>query len=284
MVKHLVAYFGNEPENLACALFSARPALHAQSDRLPRQEPDGFGLGFVQGGDVLLQKRPRVETSEVDLYGLVKDTRADALIGRIGLSRDGNTAAEDADPFRFRSWLFASIGDFDEAAFEAIRDRVLESTPAFLRRNIRGKSPSEHIFHLFLAFLHDGGILDQPTPSPAAVHSALRNSLAFVDRLLFGDGAAALRIAICATNGRCFVATGCDYPIRYLYIEGIADCPVCLERTDTNQNRRRVPHDGLRALIVEANPDVAVRPGWRDVPNRSALVAGADRAPHISSL
>jgi predicted glutamine amidotransferase len=283
-VRHLVAYFGNEPENLACALFPARPALHAQGEGLPREAPDGFGLGFVQGGDVLLQKRPRIETSQVDLYGLVKDTRADALIGRIGLGRDGNTAAEDADPFRYRSWLFASIGELDESAFEAIRERILESTPAFLRRNIRGKSPSEHIFHLFLAFLHDAGILDQPTPAPTAVHAALRNSLAFVDRLLIADGAAALQIAICATNGRCFVATGCDYPIRYLHIEGIADCPVCLERTDTNHTRRRVPHDGLRALIVEANREVAVRSGWSEVPNRSALIAGADRVPRISAL
>jgi len=283
-VRHLVAYFGNEPENLACALFPARPALQAQGGGLPRQAPDGFGLGFVQGGDVLLQKRPRVETSDVDLYGLVKDTRADALIGRIGLGRDGNTAAEDADPFRYRSWLFASIGDLDEAAFEGIRDRMLESTPAFLRRNIRGKSPSEHIFHLFLAFLHDAGILDQPTPAPTAVHAALRNSLAFVDRLLVGDGAPALQIAICATNGRCFVATGCDYPIRYLHIEGIADCPVCLERTDTNHTRRRVQHEGLRALIVEANREVPVRSGWREVPDRSALIAGPDRVPRISDL
>ncbi len=96
--------------------------------------------------------------------------------------------AEDADPFRFRSWLFGSISDVSAAAFEAVRERVLESTPAFLRRNVRGLSPSEHIFHLFLAFLHDAGLLDQPTPPPTAVHVALRNSLAFVDRLLVSSG------------------------------------------------------------------------------------------------
>jgi predicted glutamine amidotransferase len=283
-VRHLVAYFGNEPENLACGLFSARPALQAQGEPGPRSGPDGYGLGFVQGGDVLLQKRPRADTAEVDLYGLVKNTRADALIGRIGLSRDGNTAAEDADPFRFRSWLFASVGELDGPAFEAIRERVLESVPDFLRRNIRGKSPSEHLFHLFLAFLHDAGILDQPTPAPAVVRAALRNSLAFVDRLLIADGAAAMQIAICATNGRCFVAVGCDYPIRYLYVEGIADCPVCLERSDTHHTRRRMQHDALRAIVVEANREVTVRPGWREVPNRSALIAGPDRSPQVSEL
>jgi glutamine amidotransferase len=267
-MSHLVAYFGNEPENLACALFSARAALHARRDGAT-ESPDGFGLGFVQGGDVLLRKRPRAEAADVDLYG-----------------HDGNTLAEDADPFRFRSWLFGSVGDIAEPTFEAIRDRVLESTPAFLRRNIRGRSPSEHMFHLFLAFLHDAGILDQPTPSPTAVHAALRNSLAFMDRLLTAEGAPPLELAIAATNGRCFVATAYAFPMRYLQVDGISDCPVCQaanDRSDAGRSRR-VPHDALRAIIVEANRHVRSRPGWHEVPDRSALIAGPDRIPHLSEL
>jgi hypothetical protein len=280
-VRHLVAYFGNEPENLACALFSARAALYVRGEA---RKVEGYGLGFVQGGDVLLQKRPRAETVEVDLYNLVKDTRAEALIGRVGLAHDGSTPAEDADPFRFRSWLFGSIAELEDAAFETIREKMLESTPAFLRRNIRGRSPSEHLFHLFLAFLHDAGILDQPTPAPAVVHAALRNSLTFVDGLLAESGAAPLQIALAATNGRCFAATGCAYPIRYLGIEGIADCPVCQAKHDAGRNGRRVPHEGLRALVVEADRDVAKRAGWHEVPNRSALIAGPDRAPQVLAL
>jgi hypothetical protein len=280
-VRHLVAYFGNEPENLACALFSARAALYVRGEA---RTVEGYGLGFVQGGDVLLQKRPRAETVEVDLYNLVKDTRAEALIGRVGLANDGSTPAEDADPFRFRSWLFGSIAELPDAAFETIREKMLESTPAFLRRNIRGRSASEHLFHLFLAFLHDAGILDQPTPSPAAVHVALRNSLTFVDGLLAEIGAAPLQIALAATNGRCFAATGCAYPIRYLGIEGITDCPVCQAKHDAGRNGRRVPHEGLRALVVEADREVAKRAGWHEVPNRSALIAGPDRAPQVLAL
>jgi hypothetical protein len=280
-VRHLVAYFGNEPENLACALFSARAALYVRGEA---RTVEGYGLGFVQGGDVLLQKRPRAETVEVDLYNLVKDTRAEALIGRVGLAHDGSTPAEDADPFRFRSWLFGSIAELPDATFEAIRDKMLERTPAFLRRNIRGKASSEHLFHLFLSYLHEAGILDQPTPAPAAVHAALRNSLKLVDGLLSEVGAAPLEIALAATNGRCFVATGCAYPIRYLGIEGITDCPVCQAKHDAGRNGRRVPHEGLRALIVEADRDVAQRSGWHEVPSGSALIAGPDRAPQVLAL
>jgi glutamine amidotransferase len=295
-VSHLVAYFGNEPENLACALSSARGALYSKSTRGAN---DGFGLGFVQGGDVLLRKRPRAETSEVDLYGLARDTRAEALVGRVGLAQtegddaradakpDVSVRAEDADPFRFRSWLFGSISDVSPAAFEVVRERVLESIPAFLRRNVRGLSPSEHLFHLFLAFLHDAGLLDQPTPPPTAVHVALRNSLAFVDRLLVSSGSKSLKIALAATNGRCFVATGCAFPMRYLHVEGISDCPVCHaanDSSDPQRSGRRIPHEALRAVVVEANRDVATRPGWHDIPDRSALIVGADRQPTISSL
>jgi hypothetical protein len=285
-VSHLVAYFGNEPENQACALFSARAALYS------RRAEDaawghGFGLGFVQGGDVLLRKRPRLEAAEVDLYGLVKDARAEAFIGRVGLGHDGNTLAENADPFRFRSWLFGSVGEVREPVFETVRERMLESTPLFLRRNIRGKSASEHISHLFLAFLHDAGILDQPTPAPEAVHAALRNSLSFVDRLLVGAGDSSLKLALVATNGRCFVSTGCAYPTRYLYVEGISDCPVCHAADDQSGSTRpgrRIVHEALRAIVVEANLEVKSRAGWEEIPDRSALIAGPDRVPRVSSL
>ena len=297
-MSHLVAYFGNEPENLACALLSARGALYSKgADSTRSRSSDGFGLGFVQGGDVLLRKRPRAETSEVDLYGLARDTRAEALVGRVGLAptgpdgsaeskTDASVRAEDADPFRFRSWLFGSVSDVSSTAFEGVRERVLESTPSFLRRNIRGVSMSEHFFHLFLAFLHDAGLLDQPTPPPTAVHVALRNSLAFVDRLLVSIGSPSLKIALVATNGRCFVATGCAYPMRYLHVEGISDCPVCHAANDRSdaRNGRRIPHEALRAVVVEANRDVASRPGWQEIPDRSALIVGADRQPIISSL
>lgn len=288
-MSHLVAYVGNEPDNMACALFSARNALASRSP----DKPQGWGLGFVQGGDVLLQKRPRVETTEVDLYGLIKDLRADAVVARVGFAGDGNTVAEDADPFRFRSWLFGSIGDLDAVGFEAVRERLLESVPAFLRRNIRGRSPSEHVFHLFLAFLHDAGSLDAPSPSPAVVHGALRNSLAFLDRLLSGGAdlsnpadPAPSRLALVATNGRCFVAANGTYPMRYLHVEGISDCPVCHGRRDDVRDRdgRRMAHEHLRAVILEANRGVETRGGWRDVPERSALIVGADRVPVVSAL
>jgi Glutamine amidotransferases class-II len=280
-VSHLIAYVGNEPENMACALFSARGALYSRGERR-----DGWGLGFVQGGDVLLQKRPRADTGEVDLYNLVKDLRADAVVGRVGFGAEGNTTAEDADPFRFRSWLFGSVGEVSETGFESVRDKLLESVPDFLRRNIRGRSPGELVFHLFLAFLHDAGSLDAPSPSPSLVHGALRNSVAFLDRLLVGGGSptAPSRLALVATNGRCLVAANGAHPMRYLPIEGISDCPVCHSRLDREPDDRRLPHESLRAVIFEANRSIEERGGWQNVAEGSVVIVGPDRVPVVSPL
>lgn len=274
---------------MACALFSARNALFARSTG--QASPiEGWALGFVQGGDVLLQKRPRANAAEVDFFALAHDLKADALVGRIGLGRDGNRAAEDADPFRFRSWLFASMGSVP--GFEPIRERLLEKIPDFLRRNIRGRSPSEHIFHLFLGALHEAGILETTSPVPAQVRAALDRTLELVAQLLdgqlveAGQGGAhhgrGLELALVATNGRCLLATGCSHPMQFLRIDGISDCPVCQGRTNLNGNGRRISHEGLRAVIIEADASTQGRPGWRPLPDQGALMIGPDRIPQLA--
>ena len=281
-MRHLVAYFGNEPENLACALFSARAALYVRGEA---RTVEGYGLGFVQGGDVLLQKRPRAETVEVDLYNLVKDTRAEALIGRVGLAHDGSTPAEDADPFRFRSWLFGSIAELPDATFETIRDKMLEKTPAFLRRNIRGKASSEHLFHLFLAFLHDAGILDQPTPAPAAVHAALRNSLTLVDGSRW-PRSAPLRWR--SRSPRPTVAAssppGARTPSAISASRGSPIAPSVRPSTTPAATDAASRTRDCGRWSSRRTERSAKRAGWHEVPNRSALIAGPDRAPQVLAL
>jgi glutamine amidotransferase len=275
-VSRLVAYFGNDPDRVECALFPARLALYARTP----EHASGWGLGFVQGGDVLLQKRPRAEATEVDFYSLARDLRADALIGRVGLDEDGRSTAENADPFRFRWWLFGLVGE--TGGFRHVRERLLQSVPDFLRRNIRGRSPSEHIFHLFLAFLHDAGLLESLSPQPEAVRRALRESVTFVDRLLASSGSAATRLALVVTNGRCLVAESHAYPIQFLEIHGIADCPVCRGKSHELHDRR-ISHENLRAVVVEANQGASTRPGWTAVPDGGALIVGADRVARVAA-
>jgi glutamine amidotransferase len=285
---HLVAYFGNEPENTACALFSARNALFSKS----LERGDGWALGFIQGGDVLLQERPRAEAKEVDLYALARELKADAIIARVGLARAGTPAgsksSENAGPFRFRSWLFGSVGNVP--SFALIRERMLEAVPGFLRRNLRGPSAAEHLFHIFLAYLHDAGVLDQPSPDPRRVETALHATLTFTTRLIAeateghpadhaeGQG---MELAVVATNGRSLVATVCSHAMQFLRVDGIADCPVCHGRADSHRDGRRIAHEQLRAVVIEADPDTQGRPGWRPITEGTALVVGPDRVPNV---
>jgi glutamine amidotransferase len=275
-VSHLVAFLGNDPEHLECALFPARAAL---TSRTPAH-PNGWGLGFIQGGDTLLQKRPRSESSEVDFFSLARDLRADALVARGGLDEDARVSADNADPFRFRWWLFGSVGRPE--GFNQIRERLLASVPDFLRRNIRGRSASEHIFHLFLAFLHDGSLLENLSSEPEAVGRALRESVAFLDRLLGAVGAPSARMALVATNGRCLVARSNGCPVQFLTVSGIADCTVCRQRNAVDNDGRRISHESLRAVVVEADSAAPLRPGWTLVPEHGGLLVGADRIPRLS--
>lgn len=284
-MNHLIAFIGNEPENLACALFTARGALYARDPR--GVAVDGWAVGFTQGGDVLLQKRPRAEVPEIDLYALVSELKADAMIARVGFGRQGNVAAENADPFRFRSWLFGSVGTLP--AFDLFRDELLHAVPDFLRRNIRGTSPSEHLFHLFLAYLHDAGLLDLPAPPPQDVKTALEGTLSFVRRLMkkaSGESAdaAELELALVTTNGRSLVAASLSHAMQFLRIDGISDCPVCRNRAQTDGHGRRVSHDNLRAVIIEARDTVQGHSGWKTVADHEALIVGPDRIPRTSTL
>jgi glutamine amidotransferase len=279
-VSHLVAYVGNEPEHLACALVSARAALAAPA--APGR--GGWGLGFVQGGEVLLQKRPRAEGANIDFFTLAKNLKADAFIARGGISDEIPNSAEDTDPFRFRWWLMGSVGSPE--GLDKIRDKLLASVPDFLRRNIRGRSPGELFFHLFLAFLHDAGVLESQLLNPEPVARALGESSAFVDRLLVDAGAPPAPMPMVVTNGRCLVARSAGFPIQFLSTTGINDCTVCRQdhALHATGDGRRFSHEALRAVVLEADPTSPARPGWTQVPAGSTLMVDPERPAVIAPV
>jgi glutamine amidotransferase len=270
-VNRLIAFIGNDPERVACALFPARPALHMFSSG-PAAD---WGLGFVQSGDVLLQKRLRGHSPNVDFYDLAHELRADALLGRATLGDSERVSASNADPFRFRTWLFGAVGTFGD--FAQISPDLHNSIPEFLRRNIRGHSASEQLFHLFLAFLHDAGLLETLPAQPEPVERALSESVSFVNRLLAKVGAAPARLTVVATNGRCLVALSQGHPVQFLDVHGIANCQLCQSKQSEGKRERPIAHERLRAVIVEADHQQGPRAGWQVLPDGGALLVG----PHL---
>ena len=124
----------------------------------------------------------------------------------------GPRRADNNHPFRMRQWLFAHAGMVE--GFAAIQPRLLESMPDFLRRNLRGDTDSEHVFHVFLSFLHDAGQLDSMDVSDQAVLAALRSAITLIDRLVSEVGAPKRNLDLVLTNGRQLYALRRGTPIR----------------------------------------------------------------------
>jgi glutamine amidotransferase len=266
-MSRLFAYMGNEPERIRCALYPARAALTTDVG----MNPDGWGIGFYQGGEVLLQKRPKAQPGVVDFYAQLRELRSDVVVGHVRTATIGLAQKnENTHPFRFRTWLFAHAGTV--VNFEKVRDELLESVPDFLRRNIRGSTDSEHIFHLFLAFLHDGGKLDDPNISVGEARGAMRATVAFVDRLTAGAGQEASELNLVATNGRILVASRRGRPMSLIETHGMTDCPVCRQPSDrTERDPKRVPHEHLRSVLLLSDGCVLEGAGWREVPESTVV-------------
>lgn len=250
-MSRLFAYMGNDQDRVRCALFPARNLLVA--DGAAKTTFDAWGLGFYQGGEVLLQRRPKPPTEPVDFYALVKDLRTDVIIGHVRQGTVGKPKNENTHPFRFRSWLFAHHGTLPD--FEGVRDELLRAVPDFLRRNIRGQTDSEHLFHVMLAFLHDAGKLDDQQVSTAQVRDAVRGALALVEKAAGKPASDAMECALALTNGRILVATRHGAPVYLQERSSLHDCAVCREPPPRD---KRIDHEHLRSVLVVA--DVAEAP------------------------
>lgn len=190
----LLGYMANRSDRL-------RDALHQERALVPREvAADGWGVGFYQGDEVLHKKRPHLAGEKVDLETIAGDVRSHCVILHLRQATVGDFTAENTHPFRMRHWMFAHNGTIDR--FASIREQLLQSMPDFLRRNIRGETDSEHLFHTVLSFLHDAGQLDATDVDFAAGVSAIRSAVVLVDRLCAEVGAKPATLNLVLTNGR----------------------------------------------------------------------------------
>ncbi len=258
----LLAYIGNDPERLRCALHAGRARMVVDPAGV-----DCWGIGFYQGGEVLLRRRPKPPEAPIDFFEVSRELRTDALIGMARATTGTPAKNEDTPPFRFRSWLGAQFGTLSPSP---PRDKLLAATPDFLRRNVRGQTDAEHVFHLFLAHLHGAGRLDDPMITPAEAGRALAGALTQLDEIVGGDGASPL--ALMATNGRILVGATRGQAAHLYRVEGVRDCPVCRDALPTFERERMRPragdHDHLRAVVVLVDGAAGEQPPWQPIPDR----------------
>jgi predicted glutamine amidotransferase len=275
----LFGIIGNRPDLASRVLASEAEALRAKSNGAPL----GWGLGFYQGGEVLMRRRPIDERRDLDVASLAADVRADLVVGHVRHATVGALRTENTHPFRYRQWLFAQTGTVTD--FEHIRERLVASVPEFLRGSIRGETDAEVVFHVFLSFLHDAGLLRDGAVDAPQVLEAIRSSLAVVDGMTAEVGAAACKLNIMVSDGDALVAVHrSDSPMIVRVFSGKADAELVIG--DDPQLRRKVPELGrVHFSLVASDFDGPVPNGrWKQVPDCAIVTMSRDEEPRIEAV
>jgi glutamine amidotransferase len=279
----LVGFIGNRPDLGARALAADGAALQVDVSRdAQRGLGASWGLGFYQGGEILLKRRPIDDRTRLGFGELAQGIKADVLVGHIRSASDGARSTENTHPFRYRQWIFAQTGEVPR--FEALREPLLESLPQFLARSVRGETDAEIVFHLFLSFLHDMGALDRLDVGAAQAREALRSTLSLLDRLCAEHGAPASELDVVVASSDFVLGLGAGRPMAYTVLSG----RTALERlfADESYGRTKVPHlmSARLSLCASDFDDDRCPTGWERLPARSFVTLDRTHEPHVEAL
>jgi len=256
----LFAVMCNQPQRLTEAVAPVRAALVAPPP------VSRWGLGYVQGGEVLLVRTPRSSTEPVDLFQPLTEINTDLAIAQ-AVNDTRVSGTDNTPPFRFRRWMFAQAGmpEVDE-----VWPRLLDHVPDYMRRNLKGKSAAELTFHVLLAMLHDTGGVDNPNLPLATTRRAVGAALALISNELSKAGVTERLGNLVVSNGRSLVAARVDAPLwlRRLHVKG--------ERTERDESFRGV-------LLVSG---VATSPGdgFEEVPANQTVLVSRDLRVDLGTL
>ena len=246
----LFACMCNQPQRLSAALTPVRSVLLAQPP-ISR-----WGLAYSQGGDVLLVRTPKSSAKPVDLAGPLAEISTDCAIGQ-AVNDERYSGTDNTPPFRFRRWMF---GMSNQPNLDAAAQRLVEHVPEYLRRNLRGKTPGELVFHVFLAMLHDEGAVDEPNLPVQHTRRALAATIKLVAAEQQKAGLPEGGLGnIIVSNGRSMIVAHTDEPLRLrrLWV------------TDDKGARDA----GFRGVLLVSGGDGDPKDGFEDVPNGAVLIS-----------
>ena len=282
----LFGLIGNRTDLAGRVLAFEADALRVQS----RGSPLGWGMGFYQGGEVLMRRRPIDDHPSIEISKVAGDIRADVVVGHVRNATVGSLRTENTHPFRYRSWLFAQTGTLP--SFDAIRERLVASVPEFLRSSIRGETDAEILFYVFLSFLHDAGRLNDAVVDGAHVRDALRSSVAVVDGMAAEVGGDSASINMVVSNGETVFSLHRGAQMAHRTFSGKGDAEMLIG--DDLALRRRTPelaqmHFTLLAGDFDdewsvASSSPAAQSRWKVVPDRAIVTLERGKEPATESL
>ncbi len=266
MMSKLFACMCNQPKRLSAALAPVRATLVAEPP------VSRWGLAYSQSGDVLLVRTPKSSDKPVDLAAPLAEIPTDCAIAQslrdTGEGIPGGT--DNTPPYRFRRWMFAMSGNLDISDTGGIAARLIEHVPEYMRRNIKGRTGAELVFHVFLAMLHDEGSVDDPNLPVASTRRALAATLKLVAAEVAKGTVTAPLGNVALSNGRSMVLARIDEPLRLrrLWVTG--------ERGERD--------DAFRGVLVVSGGDGDPRDGFEDVPAQRAVLVTRDLQVSLADL
>ncbi len=290
-MSRLIAMVCNDPDRLRCVLAPVQASLRADPDPVTQARGfDAWGIGLYQGGEVLLKRRPQPTLGPVDFFAIAAELRTDTLIAHARSATVGDNRNENTHPFRFRSWLFAHHGTLpgfgplhgstDPARptpeQAALTETLLADLPDFIRRNLRGQTDSELLFHLFLTRLHEAAHLDVADLRVADAQAALVRTIERLDEMLRARGLDPRMLGVLVlANGRFLMAVNRGMPLYAMHVDGMKDCAVCREKR-THERPRAIDHDHLRAVLLVADAPQPLTAPFRTVADGTLLTISRD--------
>ncbi|MDD5306241.1 MAG: class II glutamine amidotransferase [Deltaproteobacteria bacterium] len=276
-MSYLWALSTNNNSRVPCAV---RP--YSRHLSVPLGGGGGWGLGHYHSGELLLRIEPRDENGPIPTDDIIDGLAADLVVMHAREATVGPPRRENTHPFRFKEWLFAHVGTL--SGFSSFKDRIRNSIPPFIERNIRGDTDSEHLFHLFLSFLFDAGQLGRPDLGPAPIREAMHRALRTADEFAKEAGFPPSASSAVVSDGYTLVAASRGIPVDYVLIEGVRDCELCRPSQAPGRITDPVDHEDLRAVLLFSANTPAPPPGFQRLPADSSLAVNRAHNVEFAAL
>jgi glutamine amidotransferase len=248
------------PTSLRSALFDSPTALAAQSRCDLRGECHGSGWGIAT-----YNGRPNIVRSIKPAYDdpqFAENARASATLAlaHVRQASVGAAAIENTHPFTYGRWVFAHNGTLE--GFADGKSRLLEATPADLRRQIAGATDSEHAFYFWLGRLRS--MAGDPNASVTIEQFAksLQETVQLLSDWFPATPGEATRLNFLVTNGQLLAASRWKHSLSMLV--------------------RRSSEKSSDAVLIASEP--ATDEAWQEVPDGTLVIVDEQLNVHRARL
>lgn len=257
MSSQLLAVVTQDAALMRCELDRIKPAFSPEPSAVA-------GLGAWQD-DQLIQRTWGAGVPRNDLWE-GPDSEMVLLASRdVGVGEDVEAGAQ---PFRFRQWMFAAVGQVERPA--DVRERLWNELPEFLQTAVKSPTWEEVVFVRFLAELRALGRMEDAQLDAVTAAKCLGAAAKALEQVSAQVGVARKpSIAMVASNGRVLLGTRRGtQALSYLLLEGQAECA----RHELSANARDGEpgvrdHRRRRSVVVASAPG----DGWVSLPEGATL-------------